>query len=127
MLDKNKALVRRGFEEVWNQGRSEVIDELLADDAVIHGLVDGSGNPVQSPQAFYDFHAQFRGAWIACMDHRRRVCCIPITYITSNLVKYDESLFNLFWEQLAPLLAACVKISIKRTLQEYRLWHAARI
>ncbi len=26
----NKALVRRWFEEVWNQGREETIDELFA-------------------------------------------------------------------------------------------------
>ena len=63
MTDTNKVLMRRWFEEVWNQGRSEVINELLAEDAVIHGLVDGAGNPVQSTQAFYDFHAQFRGAF----------------------------------------------------------------
>ena len=63
MSDKNKALVRRWFEEVWNQGRGEVIDELLAEDAVIHGLVDGAGNPVESLQGFHDFHDQFRGAF----------------------------------------------------------------
>ena len=63
MSDKNKALIRRWFEEVWNQGRSEVIDELLAEDAVIHGLVDGAGNPVNGLEGFHDFHAQFRGAF----------------------------------------------------------------
>jgi steroid delta-isomerase-like uncharacterized protein len=63
MLEENKALVRRWFEEVWNQGRSDVIDELLAEDAVIHGLVDGAGNPVDGLQAFHDFHTQFRGAF----------------------------------------------------------------
>lgn len=63
MSDKNKALMRRWFEEVWNQGRGEVIDELLAEDAVIHGLVDGAGNPVNGLEGFHDFHAQFRGAF----------------------------------------------------------------
>ena len=43
MSEANKALVRRWFQEVWNEGRAEVIDELLAEDAVIHGLVDGTG------------------------------------------------------------------------------------
>ena len=63
MSEANKALVRRWFEEVWNQGRSEVIDELLAEDAVIHGLVDATGNPVRSLRSFHDFHTQFRGAF----------------------------------------------------------------
>lgn len=63
MSEQNKALIRRWFEEVWNQGRSDVIDELLAEDAVIHGLVDGAGKPVNSLQGFHDFHGQFRGAF----------------------------------------------------------------
>ena len=50
-------------EEVWNQGNSNVIDELLADDGVIHGLVDGNGNPVTGLKAFHEFHNQFRGAF----------------------------------------------------------------
>ena len=29
MSEANKALVRRWFEEVWNQGREESIDELF--------------------------------------------------------------------------------------------------
>lgn len=63
MSEKNKALIRRWFEEVWNQGRGDVIDELLAEDAVIHGLVDGAGNPVKGLDGFHDFHNQFRGAF----------------------------------------------------------------
>lgn len=63
MSEKNKALIRRWFEEVWNQGRSDVIDDLLAEDAVIHGLVDGAGNPVNGLDGFHDFHTQFRGAF----------------------------------------------------------------
>jgi hypothetical protein len=29
MSEANKAIVRRWFEEVWNQGRTETIDALL--------------------------------------------------------------------------------------------------
>lgn len=63
MSETNKALMRRWFEEVWNQGRTEVIDELMADDVVIHGLVDAAGNPVRGAAAFREFHRQFRGAF----------------------------------------------------------------
>lgn len=63
MSEENKALIQRWFEEVWNQGNSQVIDELLAQDSVIHGLVDASGSPVEGLPAFHDFHSQFRGAF----------------------------------------------------------------
>jgi steroid delta-isomerase-like uncharacterized protein len=36
MAGQNAALVRRWFEEVWNQGRMETVDELLAPDAVLN-------------------------------------------------------------------------------------------
>lgn len=63
MSEANKTLMRRWFEEVWNQGRSEAIDELMSDDVVIHGLSDPSGNPVRGADAFREFHRQFRGAF----------------------------------------------------------------
>ena len=63
MSEENKALIGRWFEEVWNQGNSQTIDELLAPDGVIHGLVDASGQPVRGLEAFHEFHNQFRGAF----------------------------------------------------------------
>ena len=47
MSEENKRLIKRWFAEVWNQGNKDVIDELLAEDGVINGLVDASGNPVR--------------------------------------------------------------------------------
>lgn len=63
MSEENKALIHRWFEEVWNQGNEKVIDELLAEDGVIHGLNDASGQSVQGIEAFHEFHSQFRGAF----------------------------------------------------------------
>ena len=34
--EANKALIRREFEEVWNQGKLEVMDEIYAADIVFH-------------------------------------------------------------------------------------------
>jgi steroid delta-isomerase-like uncharacterized protein len=48
MSDQNKALSRRNFEEVWNQRKLEVIDQLVAANSVLHdpsvpgGKVEGS-------------------------------------------------------------------------------------
>lgn len=36
MSEENKAIVRRLFEEAWNQGKGEVIDEVIAVDHVDH-------------------------------------------------------------------------------------------
>ncbi len=34
--EENKALLRRLYEEVWNQGNMATVDELLAADYVLH-------------------------------------------------------------------------------------------
>jgi steroid delta-isomerase-like uncharacterized protein len=62
-LEANKALIRRWFEEVWNQGKAAAIDELFAPDGVAHGLAEDSGNPLVGPENFKPFHATFRGAF----------------------------------------------------------------
>lgn len=36
MADEQEAIVRRSIDEVWNGGRLEVVDEILADDYVRH-------------------------------------------------------------------------------------------
>ena len=63
MSEQNKALVRRWFEEVWNKGRSEAIDEMFAADGIAHGLSDDAEVPMQGPADFKPFHAAFRGAF----------------------------------------------------------------
>lgn len=63
MSEENKALIQRWFEEVWNQGNSKTIDELLDPDGVIHGLVDASGQEVRGLESFHEFHQQFRNAF----------------------------------------------------------------
>ena len=63
MTKENDALIRRWFEEVWNQGRVEAIDEMFAADGVAHGLSNDSGNPLRGPAGFREFHARFREAF----------------------------------------------------------------
>lgn len=63
MSQNNKELMHRWFDQVWNKGNASAIDELLAEDAVIHGLADPSGAPVTGRKAFHEFHSQFRSGF----------------------------------------------------------------
>ena|SRR5688572_14961163 len=59
MSTDNKALVHRWFEEVWNKGRAQAIDEMMARGCVIHGL----GPDLRGPDGFKPFHASYRDAF----------------------------------------------------------------
>ena len=63
MSEENKALVRRWFEEVWNQGRADAIDELFDENGIAHGLSDDPVNPLRGPSGFKPFHTLFRQAF----------------------------------------------------------------
>jgi steroid delta-isomerase-like uncharacterized protein len=61
MSERNKALIRRWFEEVWNKGRAETIDELFAEDGLAHGLA--GSEPLRGPENFKPFFHTFRNAF----------------------------------------------------------------
>ena len=61
-LEKNKALMRRWFEEVWNKGRAEAITEMMAEDCINHGLSE-DGEPLRGASGFLRFHKHFREAF----------------------------------------------------------------
>ena len=63
MSEENKVLVRRWFEEVWNRGRAEAIDEMFAEDGVARGLADAAGQPLRGPAGFKPFFRSFRDAF----------------------------------------------------------------
>ena len=46
-LEENKTLVRRWFEEVWNNGRADAIPEIFGEDGIAHGLSDGVNAPIK--------------------------------------------------------------------------------
>jgi steroid delta-isomerase-like uncharacterized protein len=53
MLEANKALAQKWFEEVWNKRRREAIDEMLAPDAVVHEGRQAAKGPAGF-RPFYD-------------------------------------------------------------------------
>jgi steroid delta-isomerase-like uncharacterized protein len=61
-LEANKALMRRWFEEVWNQRRPEAVTEMMAEDCINHGLSE-DGQPLHGAAGFLPFHKQFREAF----------------------------------------------------------------
>src|SRR5262245_7288835 len=58
-----EALARRWFEELWNQGREETIDRLLAPNAIVHGLPEPDGVPIRGPEGFKPLFRQLKGAF----------------------------------------------------------------
>ena len=63
MYEENKELVRRWFEEVWNKGRAEAIEEMFDANGIAHGLSDDPENPIKGPRDFRPLHTVFRDAF----------------------------------------------------------------
>jgi steroid delta-isomerase-like uncharacterized protein len=63
MSNENKELLRRWFEEVWNKGREEAIDEMFAADGIAHGLTEGGDKTMRGPVDFKPFFRTFRSAF----------------------------------------------------------------
>lgn len=62
MSIESDSFAHRWFNEVWNKGRVSAIDEMLAEDAVTHGLGE-AGVEIRGPAAFKPFVARLRGAF----------------------------------------------------------------
>jgi hypothetical protein len=62
MSEQNKALARRWFEEVWNQGRESTIDELFHPQGKACGFPDPDSVLV-GPEGFKAVHRQFNNAF----------------------------------------------------------------
>ena len=63
MSEENKELLRRWFEEVWNKGRADAIEELFDENGIAHGLADDPSQPLKGPSDFRPFHTTFREAF----------------------------------------------------------------
>lgn len=56
------ALTRQWFKEVWDEGREDAIDRIMAPDALVHGLTGPGGPPMTGPAAFRPLFHMFRQA-----------------------------------------------------------------
>ena len=57
MTPSPDTVMRAWFDELWNQGRSDTIDRLLAEDGRAHGLGPA---PIVGRAQFHAFYQQFR-------------------------------------------------------------------
>jgi steroid delta-isomerase-like uncharacterized protein len=53
----------RWFEEVWNKGREDAIDEMMSPHTQGHGLKGPDGKEIDGMVAFKSFHRMFRSAF----------------------------------------------------------------
>ena len=60
--EENIQLMRRWFQEVWNEGRMETVHDLLSPDAVARGQ-RGADAEIRGPQEFEKFVREIRGAF----------------------------------------------------------------
>jgi steroid delta-isomerase-like uncharacterized protein len=63
MSEENKQLVRRWFEEVWNKGRADAIEEMFDENGIAHGLSDDPARPIKGPRDYRPFYEVFRQAF----------------------------------------------------------------
>jgi steroid delta-isomerase-like uncharacterized protein len=61
-VEENLQLMRRWFQEVWNEGKTESIHEFLAPDAIGIGELE-DGRPLRGPAEFVPFVERIRGAF----------------------------------------------------------------
>ena len=63
MTEKGRTIAHEWFERVWNQADASAIDELLAEDAVVHGLATVEGAEMRGPAGFKGIHDAFLDAF----------------------------------------------------------------
>jgi steroid delta-isomerase-like uncharacterized protein len=63
MSEENKQLLRRWFEEVWNNGRADAIEEMFDENGIAHGLSDDPSNTMRGPRDYRPFYDVFRQAF----------------------------------------------------------------
>jgi steroid delta-isomerase-like uncharacterized protein len=63
MTLESNTFLHRWFEEAWNKGREEAIDEMVDPDVIAYGLTDAEGATVRGREDFHRFFRQFRSAF----------------------------------------------------------------
>ena len=120
--EQNKHLVHRWFEEVWNQGRREVIAELFAPDCVLH---DGNVR-IRGPREFEAFFDALQSRFADT-----RVTPVP------GIALCDGDLVSLRWtvecrdgstgKNLSTTGISIVRVKDGRFIEAWQNWDAAAL
>ena len=70
MLEENKQLARRWFEEVWNQRSEAAIDRMFDPNGKSHGIPE-PGSVLTGPEEFKKVHRNFLGHFPICTSLSR--------------------------------------------------------
>jgi predicted ester cyclase len=61
MHDLKSTISYRWFQEVWNEGREDLIDDLMTQKSIVHGIAEGQSKGAEGFKSFYrNFKNQFR-------------------------------------------------------------------
>lgn len=100
MPNRKSTLTYRWFQEVWNNGRKEAIDELLDTNGVIHGI---EGINVPGPEGFKVFYDNFRQQFpkihvevedtVSQEDYETSRCTVTATDTNNQTVKFTGMTF----------------------------------
>ncbi len=92
-IEANKALAYRWFEEVWNQGLEQTIDELFSPTGIAHGLGD-TDVELRGAEQFKPFVRNLRGS-------------LPDTHISVEdaIAENDKVAVACFWKERTRALA----------------------
>jgi steroid delta-isomerase-like uncharacterized protein len=58
-----ESVLRTWYDQVWNQGNEDAINQILAEESICHGLVDAEGNTVRGMAGFKQIFHTFRTAF----------------------------------------------------------------
>ncbi len=61
-VEENVQLMRRWFQEVWNEGNRQTVFDLLSADAIGHGQLE-DGSEIRGPEQFLPLVERLRGAF----------------------------------------------------------------
>ena len=100
MPNRNSTLTYRWFQEVWNNGRRDAIDELMDANGVIHGIEGINAPGPEGFKVFYDsFRQQFPQVHVEVEDtvsqegYETSRCLVTATDANNQTVKFTGMTF----------------------------------
>ena len=91
MHDPKSTLSYRWFQEVWNEGREDLIDDLMTQQSIVHGIAEGQSKGAEGFKSFYrNFKNQFRDIRVDIQEalSQDNLEC-ALTHVTATHIETD--------------------------------------